>query len=460
MICVEIDDLTRIVNQVKIECSKVFEQIKKDEALIPTITSYKNIITKLELELNKHIATSETKTESKPDWSQIIAKIINEKLISDGTMKSLAIILSKNTSISKKFDNPVGQMEMWLETFFKKILEDEFEKLYSNGTPKSTTFYVSNLMMELNEVPVMVEHLVKISGVFISLNESILQYFTFRKVLPKDLDGFSDMNRFLKFPDGILIFDTKNTEEQGHTIISNVLDIFRLFRLSSITYMTHKTKSHSMIWPAGSGTSSSILNSGNRYKYEITDRDMPDFHEFLEIFFPILEQKSSKEKDMFGFNIALERYRNSTLDMVEDGRNIMTAVIGLEALFSAKHEIGEIKYRISNRIAKFLSNFGFNGREVRKIIEDAYGYRNTIGHGSNIEQQEYQKARDNLDKVCNILRISIIIFGTGLMNLKKNQIVFGIDDSMLGVQNKEYENMISSANNIIPKSVLQTKFKE
>lgn len=83
-----------------------------------------------------------------------------------------------------------------------------------------------------------------------------------------------------------------------------------------------------------------------------------------------------------------------------------------------------------------------------------------LGHEDyQVEQQEFQKARDILDKVCDILRISIIIFGTGLVNLKKNQIVFGIDDSMLGIQNKDYEDMISSANKIMPKSVLQTKFK-
>ena len=454
----EIDDLTRIVNLVKIECSKSFEAIKENEDLIPIVRSYKNVVTKLEVGLNKHSATSETKIETKPDWNQTIAKIIDEKLITNGTLSSLATSLVRTTSITNKFDNPLGQMEMWLETFFKRLAKDEFEKLYSHGKPKSTTHYVSNLMMELNEIPVTIEFTAKILGVFISCTDAISQHFSFRKLQSHDIDIDNKMS--FNFPDGILTFKIKGNQNEGHPKMSNILDVFRLFRLSSVTHQELRSISSSLIWPMSSGTTSPIQKDRIQYKYEMTDKEMPDFHEFSESFFPVLEQKSNKEKDMFGFNIALERYRNSTLDMVEDGRNLMTAVIGLEALFSSKHELGEIKYRISNRVAKLLSNFGFDVREIRKIIEDAYGYRNTIGHGSNIAQSEYQKARDTLDKVCDILRISIIIFGVGLMNLKKNQIVFGIDDSMLGIQNKEYEQIISTVKKTVPKSVIQTKFKK
>ncbi len=455
----EIDDLTRAVNLLKMECSKSFEQIKEKEDLIPIVKSYKNVVTELKTGLNSHSATSKTEIETKPDWSQIIAKIIDEKLITDGTLGSLANSLVKATSITNKFENPIGQMEMWLETFFKRVAEDEFEKLYSNGKPKSTTHYVSNLMMELNEIPVTIEFTAKILGVFVSCTDTILQHFSFRKLQPQDID-IDNRHPMFNFPDGILTFKIKGDQNLGHSKMVNILDVFRLFRLSSVTHQQLRSKSSSLIWPMSSGTSSPIQKDRIQYKYEMTDKEIPNFHEFAEVFFPILEQKSNKEKDMFGFNIALERYKNSTLDMVEDGRNLMTAVIGLEALFSAKHELGEIKYRISNRIAKLLSNFGLDGRQIRKIIEDAYGYRNTIGHGNNIAQQEHQKVRETLDKVCDILRISIIIFGIGLMELKKNQIVFGIDDSMLGIENKEYEQIISTVKKMVPKSVMQTKLKK
>lgn len=237
--------------------------------------------------MNSHRATSETKIETNPDWSQIIAKIINEKLMTNGTLSSLATTLAKTTSITKKYDNPIGQMEMWLETFFKKILEDEFEKLYSNRKPKSTTFYISNLMMELNEIPVIIEFTTTILGTFISSNDSILQHFSIRKVKPKDIDWDMHTGRMFNFPDGILTFKIKGDQNQGHVKMSNILDVFRL---SSVSHYQLRGQSSSLIWSTSFGTSSPIPKDRIRYKYEITDKDIANFMNFQKYYFQYLNK--------------------------------------------------------------------------------------------------------------------------------------------------------------------------
>jgi len=158
---------------------------------------------------------------------------------------------------------------------------------------------------------------------------------------------------------------------------------------------------------------------------------------------------------MFGFKISLERYKNATTDAADDGRNLLTVMIGLEALYTAKHEVGEIKYRLALRVARLLGCFGINSETVRKDIEKAYVFRNTIGHGSDIDPNDRQEVMDLLKKVANILRISIIIFGIMLQKLKKNQIIFGIDDLMLLSKNEKLDESFVDVKEKIPDSVLR-----
>ncbi len=452
-----VEQISDYVNLLKTDSEKLISQIKDGKVTLPISKNYKPVVDEIQISISGNHISYGTILEEKPDWSEFINKILNDRLIKNGAIGSLAPILVKETSLPKKHDNAIGQMEFWLGNFFRTVIKEECDFRYNGKKPKSTSNYVYNLMMELNEVPLISEFELKLSGVFISSNDAILQYFSIRKIQPKDIDAeqsFSTMHR--NIPDCVVTFQIKETEESGGwKRATNALDIFRLFKLSSVSYLSFRKLTQSIIWSHSGGVSFSLDNPFSKYKYEISDRDIPDFHKFSESFFPVLELQNDSEKDMFAFKIALERYRNSTLDRVEDGRNLLTAVIGLEALYTSKHELGEIKYRLSIRIAKLLSYFGFDSRNTRKIVEDAYGYRNTIGHGSNIDPKDFQKVKENLEKILEILRISVIVFGIVMTKMNKNHILFGLDDLMLGMDNQELETEIKKIQSIMPEIVLK-----
>jgi len=456
-----VDQLSELVDSAKTEAAKMIEQIIHDKRALPTSRIYKTVAKDFKASLNGHSASYTSIVEAKPSFEEIIEDIMDMTLLKNGVLNSVARSLINETSLPKQHDNPVGQTEFWLESFFRKILQNECEALYYKRKSKPTANYVSNLMMELNCLLPESEFVLKESGVFISSDDAILQDFSFRKIIAKDLEQHDSPFSFpfRNIPDGVITFKSKISNVDGWDHAHNVLDLFRLFRLGSVSYITFRQNSSSLIWTSGSGTQSPLSHPSRRFKYELANKDVVDFHRFCEAFLPILKKQNENEKDMFGFKIALERYRNSTLDAVDDGRNLLTAVIGLEALYTAKHEVGEIKYRLSNRIAKLLSYFDWDVRRVRKLIEDAYGYRNTIGHGSNIDQKDLNKVRGILEDVCNVLRVSVVVFGAFLLELNKNQIVFGIDDLMLGTENKEFQERITKIQKLIPPSVLASGFK-
>lgn len=64
--------------------------------------------------------------------------------------------------------------------------------------------------------------------------------------------------------------------------------------------------------------------------------------------------------------------------------------MALESLFGPEQAAGEIAYKLSQRIAFFLSGDRSNARAIYKMAKNGYGYRSAIVHGRWKERKESQ----------------------------------------------------------------------
>ncbi len=133
----------------------------------------------------------------------------------------------------------------------------------------------------------------------------------------------------------------------------------------------------------------------------------------------------------------------------------MTAIMGLESLYSMPKERGENCYKISLRTAKLLSFLGFKPLNIQKNIEKAYSIRNKVSHGMPISKKEACKIED-LKTLLDYLRLSLIIF-LSLSEINKNEFVHLVDSALIDINsslrlNKELQK-IAERNSIIRVSV-------
>ena len=128
--------------------------------------------------------------------------------------------------------------------------------------------------------------------------------------------------------------------------------------------------------------------------------------------------------------ISLERYNSALLEAIDAERKLMTAVMGLESLFTLEKDRGENAFKLSIRCAKLLGFMGFDVERVRKLTEEAYSYRNKVVHGSYISQEKRKRINEILPEILNYLRVSLIIF-TLCREIGKDKLVEMIDKSMI-----------------------------
>lgn len=125
-------------------------------------------------------------------------------------------------------------------------------------------------------------------------------------------------------------------------------------------------------------------------------------------------------------------------------RKLMTAVMGLESLFTFEKDRGENAFKLGIRVAKLLGLLNFDAEKVRALVEEAYVFRNKVVHGSYISQKDRIKMNEILVCILNFLRVSLIIFLLS-QEIEKDKMIDIIDKSSISdIQNENLKKMLKS----------------
>jgi len=394
--------------------------------------------TELEISETQGRCTSSAEFIYKPDWSKVIFDFIEEKINNMPEFTELIQYLSKHykTNIQKIAQgcNEITQSSFWLKTFIQRLLHEKLEDTLSSD---SLIEYASLFKSELELSPLEYKYVYYLEALFIEsdsirINDNIL----IRKVQQKDLeytrDIFFDQPRpqFVGLPSSILEIDLYAKDEsecQEH--VKRIFNALRMFKTVSVFSKETISIKKTIIWPMASARGWGQTTYSPYKKYTVTHSEEDRFVKFINA----IEQKLYFNKEEKGYRtlyISIERYNSALLETIDIDRKLMTAVMGLESLFTLEKDRGENAFKLGVRVAKLLGYLNFNSEKVKDLIEESYKFRNKVVHGTYISLENKKRISELFPDILNFLRVSLIIFIL-YQKIGKDKIVELVDKSMI-----------------------------
>lgn len=432
---------------------KLFNEYIKEKSLTPQTRVYiRYFLTELEISETSCRSQGSSEIIQKPDWTITVFNFIEEKIKPMPEFKQLSQSIANRykNNINKLAEgcDEVSQSAFWLKNFIQKLI---YEKLEGKLSEDSIIEYASLFKLELELSPTEYKYVHYLDGIFlepdsIKINDNILIRKTRKDDLEYITDIFFDKPRlqYISIPPSILEIEMSAKDEQDcYEYISRIFDSLRLYRIGSIySYESIITK-RTVIWPINQSKCWGEHNVFQFKKYTVKVSEADTFINFINV----IEQKlnSNKEEKKFrSVRISLDRYNSALLEPMDIDRKLMTAIMGLESLFTLEKDRGENAFKLSIRVAKLLgNNLNFDDAEkIRILIEKAYNFRNKVVHGLYVSQEDRKEMNEILPDILNYLRISLIIF---ILNqeIGKDKIVEMIDKSMIsGSRNEELNRLL------------------
>jgi len=436
---------------------KLFQKYKQDKDVKPSIMLYiKHSFSQLKISEKDMAFKEEPRIIQKPDWTIIIYNFIKEVIEPMEEFIKITQMIAKNykenINVLAQSAKEVEQSKFFLGNFLKKLIQDNIEnKLTESSIVEYASLFKSELELsktEYNYVYYLADIFVQDDSI-ITINDNTL----IRKITASDLEYTSDLldytrkPRFLGYPFSILEIKMYIKEEKEIQEYSDrILKALRLFKLGSVYTTEIISNKKTIIWPVSTGSHFLNQNYLGFKTYTIKSSETDSFINAVNLFEQNLNF-NKEEKKFWGLNISIDRYNSALLEYIDYDRKLMTAVMGLESLFSLGNEIGENSYKLGIRVAKLLGNSNFNAEEVRENTEKAYRFRNKIVHGLYISNNDRKKINILFPSILNYLRVSLIIF---ILNkdVGKEEIIRIIDKSTISeYYNKELKKFIKKIPN-------------
>lgn len=431
--------VTDLINLGK-KALKMFDDYIAEEKITPPMRVYiRHFITDLEISETGCRSQGSSEIIQKPEWVKIVFDFMNERVKPLPEFKQLSQTIAKKhrRNINKLTQgcNEEVQSAFWLEIFIQKLIYEKLEK----GIISEDTIieYASLFKSELELSPLEYEYKHYLEGMFlepesIRINDNVL----IRKTQKEDLEYTEDIffdtpsPRYMGIPSAILEMTVvAKGERECHEYINRTLNSLRLYKLCSVYPIeTIHTKRTAIQW-GGSHRSWSHRSYSSFKKATITKSEIDTFVGFINV----MEEKLNFDKEDKRYRtlyISLDRYNSALLEAIDVERKLMTGVMGLESLFTFEKDRGENTFKLSTRCAKLLGFIGFDVEKVRKLIEEAYSYRNKVVHGSYISPEARRKMSEILPEILNYLRVPLIIFIL-CQEIGKDKIVEMNDKSMI-----------------------------
>lgn len=259
---------------------------------------------------------------------------------------------------------------------------------------------VKTFLKDLHGEPVKYGVEVELDGIVLRPDKVELGYgITLRQTKIEDLEkefskyDFSQPD-FMSPPSAIL-----NVEFLGRGAneiwrrVEQSIAILRLFKVGSVKWKRYRMYSESITdLTAHSNIISGRIEAALE-KYLITEKDVPKLRKFWQAIGNIIPSSffDPGVTRIDYFTVAYNRYCDSLFQNGILERRIANAVMGLKALFLKSGEVQELVYRLNLRMSKILSLIGYDPREVKKIVSEAYKVRNIFAHGGHLSYKEKKK---------------------------------------------------------------------
>ncbi len=425
-----IDDLISLIQD-------TINEGKKDGRLIPQKMFYQKWI------LNNFKYTDNgveyggagTQPFTRNEWSQ--AKLVLE----DYLKKS-----QKYQALCSKLKSMInGNSEKLFHIFASKLMQKLLDGKSSSDIQQLKTIFIK----EIKNKPIVTRVSNALVGIVIRspkivINDSI----SLRQVQKDDLETETDiyMNGFMyrhPRPSAFL-------EIEGYTTDSNLykkeqlsIVILRLFKVGSVKSIQSKKYSEHLaqgLETSYSNVSTAISNV--MLIKEDEEQALRHFWQSIENYIPKSFVEYSFSDSNFS-DIAHRRYIDALLKADTEEFRIANTMMGLESIFLKDDgELQELSYRLRLRVAKIMSNFGYDPFETSKIIKDAYQVRSSFVHGGLLSYknkkklvEKYKSMNNLIEKLLDFLRLSIITSIT--VNVSKEELIDTIDDSFLDSKSQE-----------------------
>lgn len=442
-----LDELTNLIKD-------TISEGKKTGQLMPRKEKYQKWILNDFKYTDKGVESSGAsgKTVTKDDWSSIsfsMHKIFEKSNVYVSLVEKSKLVFSDFTQdVIENFIQKVAKYclisEQWNDEEIEKI------KLI--------------FIKEFNDEPIKSNIDVELLGIALrSKRIKISNDVTLRQTTKEDLEreilqhDFSHV-RHSEHPTAILHiteYTTSRVIDQRKE--SKAIAILRLFKVGSVQYIQSKRHSESLRMYF-SGTMSPL----HQIPSFITGLIKESEENLLCHFWGNIEPKIPDSffqislKDSSYSDIAFNRYSDALLKEGTDESRITNAMMGLESMYlKDAGELQELSYRLRLRVAKLISNFGYEPFAITKIIKDAYEVRSRFVHGGLLSYEAKSKLADKygsiqnlIIKILDFLRITIIISIT--IDCGKEELIDTIDRSFLAPKPQErLEQFIVPAKNIL-----------
>lgn len=230
------------------------------------------------------------------------------------------------------------------------------------------------------------------------------------------------------------------TREGGGTrdvqrAVEKLLPMLRLFRVASVTYLSYRLFSESLVKFMG-GQIVNTVQTVVQERAVIGSSDEPQAQQFWQALEPIIpdtfyEVSASKWDHR---DVAYERYSAALANRGSFEERVASAVMALEALFLQERQ--ELGYRLGLRAAKLLSFLQERPVAVRDVLREAYTVRSTFAHGARLSSSErsklesrYQNAGGLVRYVLDFVRKSILAFL--IVPREKRELISLLDDAFI-----------------------------
>jgi len=391
------------------------------------------------------------------DWSTFLFDLVRDQIATLPIFNETVEIILQNygevlQSLSADI-NKKSQVEFWLGNFVRRVLNEKLE----NGLSEDRLIELITIFEnELNCSPMENRIISYISGLYLKTDSALLDENTYiRKLVASDLEYeyfFSappmSPRHQMRNPSAVveIRMRVKDQSELWKKLETTLL-ILRLFRLGSIHSLWNEHTKESVMWPSGTSSTWSHSSFTELQKYTVEENEVQTLKKFFKSLEPLVHKETAESSSL---SVAIRRYSNALLDPVDTDRKLMTAMMGLESLYSVPSDKGEIAYRLGLRIAKLLSYLGFKPIEVRNNVEKAYFVRNKVAHGLIVDIKKIGNVAELLNALLQYLRISLIVF-IFVGSQQKNRFVTLIDHSLIDVTSSmEIQNKIKEIEEHIP----------
>jgi uncharacterized tellurite resistance protein B-like protein len=359
------------------------------------------------------------------------------------TVKKLQEYSDTFKLISKTYGVAEPQAEFWLSRFAQILSRMSLEEVKQEDVIQLITTFVADLegapkhwivRAWLNGLWTKEPEVTIFEG--LTLRHPRQTDFESERPLESAIFGFQEeVIPMFQYPSAILeMMKRAKDQPELHYELETLLITLRLFRVGSVAPLKIYWNSESVLGFGHYTTGPSRVAIPTE-KYSLSAAELDTLRTFIQRVKPIIPQEFLRGGETTDYMVtSLQRFNDAMLKAEPPESRMTFAIMSLEALYLKSGEREELEHRLSQRIAKILSILGHDPMEVYNTLRRSYDIRSKFVHGEPLEKADRQYTAENLSKVLEYNRVSIVASLQLKEKIAKEQLLNLIDNSLLSPQ--------------------------